>query len=395
MRPGPVRPVLRLSGCRLAGCLALVLAVAGCASFPRGAGLQSEVLAEATAESVTVVAADGTETEIAAAPEFAVETVTRDRLGVYADWPAVGERDLGWIDRVDQPNNRIIAPGDTISVSIWTTEENGLLTVPGQRFVALPPMRVAPGGEVFLPYLGQVRISGMSPESARARIEESYLDVSPSAQVQLELTEGRASTVSLVEGMTTPGVYPLADQDVTLLEMIAQAGGIAAALENPQVRLQRGDRTYGISAERLLADTDLNTTLQGGDRVFALEDDRTFLSLGASRVSAQIPFTQDRITALEAISIIGGLAPDRANAQGVLILRRYREDAVRSDGSGPAHARTIFTLDLTSADGLFSAGQFQIRPGDLIYVTESPLLATRNIFGLIGSVFGLASQIPG
>jgi polysaccharide biosynthesis/export protein len=368
----------------------LVLFMAGCASFPRGSGLQSEVLAQA--ETAPVIAADGT--EITAPAEFAVETVTRDRLGVYTDWPAVGERDLGWIERVDQPNNRIIAPGDTVAVSIWTTEENGLLTVPGQRFVALPPIRVSPGGEVFLPYLGQVRISGMSPENARARIEESYLDVSPSAQVQLELTEGRASTVSLVEGITTPGVYPLTDQDVTLLEMIAQAGGISPALKNPQVRLQRGDRTYGISAERLLADTDLNTTLQGGDRVFALEDDRSFLSLGASRVSAQIPFTQDRITALEAISIIGGLAPERANAQGILILRRYREDAVRTDDSGPHHARTIFTIDLTSADGLFSAGQFRIRPGDLIYVTESPLLATRTVFGLIGSVFGLANQIP-
>ena len=367
----------------------LVLLVAGCGSFPRGSALQSEVLDQTTADPV--MAADGT--EIAAPTEFAVETVSRDRLGVYADWPAVGERDLGWITRVDQPNNRIIAPGDTVAVSIWSTEDNGLLTIPGQRFVALPPIRVSPGGEIFLPYIGQIRISGMAPETARARIEEAYLDVTPSAQVQLELTEGRASTVSLVEGFAAPSVYPLVDQDVTLLEMIAQAGGIAPGLRNPQVRLQRGDRTYGISAARLLSDTALNTTLQGGDRVFAQADDRYFLALGASRVSAQVPFPQDRVTALEAISLIGGLAPERADAQGVLILRRYREDAVRRDDSGPHHARTIFSIDLTSADGLFSAGQFRIRPGDLIYVTESPLLTARNVFGLIGTVFGLGVQI--
>jgi polysaccharide biosynthesis/export protein len=367
----------------------LVLLVAGCGTFPRGSALQSEVLEQATADPV--IAADGT--EIAAPAEFAVETVTRDKLGIYADWPAVGERDLPWIERVDQPNNRIIAPGDTVAVSIWSTEDNGLLTIPGQRFVALPPIRVSPGGEIFLPYIGQIRISGMAPETARAKIEEAYLDVTPSAQVQLELTEGRQSTVSLIEGFAAPSVYPLVDQDVTLLEMIAQAGGIAPGLRNPQVRLQRGDRTYGISAARLLSDTDLNTTLQGGDRVFAQADDRYFLSLGASRVSAQVPFAQDRITALEAMALIGGLAPERANAQGILILRRYREDAVRTDDSGPHHARTIFTIDLTSADGLFSAGQFRIRPGDLIYVTESPLLTARNIFGLIGTVFGLGVQI--
>lgn len=367
----------------------LVLLLAGCGSFPRGSALQSEVLAQADADPV--IAADGT--PVAAPAAFAVEAVTRDKLALYADWPPVGEHDLPWIARVDQPNNRIIAPGDTVAVSIWSTEENGLLTVPGQRFVALPPIRVAPGGDIFLPYIGQIKVSGMAPETARAAIEAAYLDVTPSAQVQLELTEGRQSTVSLVEGFVAPSVYPLADQDVTVLEMIARAGGIAPGLRNPQLRLQRGDRTYGISAARLLSDTALNTTLQGGDRVFALADDRYFLALGATRVSAQVPFAQDRITALEAMTLIGGLAPERANAQGILILRRYPEAAVRTDRTGPLQARTIFTLDLTSADGLFSAGQFRVRPGDLIYVTESPLLAARNVIGLIGSAFGLGVQI--
>jgi polysaccharide biosynthesis/export protein len=50
-------------------------------------------------------------------------------------------------------------------------------------------------------------------------------------------------------------------------------------------------------------------------------------------------------------------------------------------------------MALTDSDSLFSAGQFRIRPGDLIYVTESPLLTARNIFGLIGTVFGLGVQI--
>ena len=367
----------------------LVLLLAGCGSFPRGSALQGEVLAQA--DAAPVMAADGTSGPAPA--EFAVEAVTRGNLGLYAGWPAVGEHDLPWIARVDQPNNRIIAPGDTVAVSIWSTEENGLLTVPGQRFVALPPIRVAPGGDIFLPYIGQIKVSGMAPETARAAIEAAYLDVTPSAQVQLELTEGRQSTVSLVEGFVAPGVFPLADQDVTVLEMIARAGGIAPGLRNPQLRLQRGDRTYGISATRLLSDTALNTTLQGGDRVFALADDRYFLALGASRLSAQVPFAQDRITALEAMSLIGGLAPERANAQGILILRRYPEAAVRTDGSGPSQTRTIFTLDLTTADGLFSAGQFRIQPGDLIYVTESPLLTARSILGLIGTVFGLGVQI--
>jgi polysaccharide biosynthesis/export protein len=195
-----------------------------------------------------------------------------------------------------------------------------------------------------------------------------------------------------VGGVGNPGAYPLSDQDVTLLEMLAQAGGVSAGLENPQVRLQRGSRSYGIALARLLADPALNTTLQGGDRIFVEADGRYFLSLGAAGSRAQHAFPQEEVSALDALSIIGGLSDSRANAQGILILRSYPAAAVRPDGSGPRNTRTIFTLDLTSADGLFSAGAFAINDGDLIYATESPLVGTRTIFALIGSVFGLANQ---
>lgn len=367
--------------------------LAACGTLPRGAGLQREVLAhsEDTVETTTANAPlDG---QPALPSEFAVEPITRDSLTRYANWPLVGEHGMDWLRRVDQPNSRIIAPGDTVAVTLWNTEDNSLLTAPGQRFVSLPANRVSSTGAVFLPYIGQIKISGMSPDAARAAIEKGYLNVTPSAQVQLELVEGRQSTVSMIGGVTRPGPYPLRDQDVTLLDVLAEAGGATPGLINPQIRLQRGERTYGISLDRLLSDTAQNTTLRGGDRVFVEQDGRYFLSLGAAGTQAQHRFPQERLTALDALSIIGGLSADRANAQGILILRRYGDQAVRRDGSGPRHVRTIFTIDLTSADGLFSAGEFRIRPGDLIYATESPLIGTRNVFGVIGSVFGLANQV--
>jgi polysaccharide biosynthesis/export protein len=52
----------------------------------------------------------------------------------------------------------------------------------------------------------------------------------------------------------------------------------------------------------------------------------------------------------------------------------------------------VFTLDLTSADGLFSAGQFRIHSGDLVYATESPVTRAQTILSLIGSAFGVAAQ---
>jgi polysaccharide export outer membrane protein len=367
--------------------IGLVMALVGCGNLPRGAGLQREVLKQGSAVDPALSAV-----EQDVPTDFAVETITKDSLSRYSSWPAVGRGQLGWLKRVEQPNSRIIAPGDSVALSVWVTEDNGLLTAPGQRFVTFPAMQVSSSGQVFLPYIGSQKISGMSPEHARSAIEKAYTAVTPSAQVQLSLTEGRESTVSVVSGVGNPGPYPLRDQDVTLLDILAAAGGPDQAFKNPQIRLQRGNRTYGMGMDRLSEDTSLNTTLRGGDRILVEEDDRYFLSLGAAGSKAQHRFPQDDVSALDALSIIGGLASERANAQGILVLRSYPASAVRRDGSGPRHVRTIFTLDLTSADGLFSAGAFAIQPGDLIYVTESPLVGTRNVFGLIGSAFGLAGR---
>lgn len=357
--------------------VAAAVLLSACSSLPRGAALRSEILAVEGAGGVR---------------DFAVAPVSRAALPVYAAWPDVDAHGLEWIARIDQPNSRIVAPGDTLTVTVWATEENGLLTVTGQRFVSLPQLRVEPGGTVFLPYIGKRRVAGMSVERAREVIEEAYSAVAPSAQVQLDLAAGRMSSASLVGGVAAPGSYPLADRDVTITALIAEAGGVSSRLANPQVRLQRDGRLYGISLGRLLEKPELDTTLRGGDTVFIESDSRYFLSLGAAGTEAQHGFPRDRVSALDALAIIGGVSDTRADVGGILVLRHYPEAAVRAGPSGPDHPRTVFTFDLTSADGLFSAGQFEIASGDLVYVTESPVTAAQTIFGLFGSAFGFARQ---
>ena len=365
----------------------LSVALAGCA-LPRGAGLQSEVLAAAAPQD-SAAGGSGTVAE----SDFAVHPVTRDTLARYAAWPGLGPRGLPWINRQPQEPNRIIAAGDTVSVTVWNTEENSLLTSPGQRFVTLAGLRVSSTGTVFLPYVGDMRIEGMSPERARAAIEERFVEITPAAQVQLDLVEGRQSTVSLVEGVARPGPYPLPDQDYTILSLLAAGGGASSTLRNPQVRLMRGGDLYGIGLDDLLADPARDTTLRGGDRIYVEDDDRRFLSLGAAGAEAQHDFTGPTMTALEALAEIGGVNDNRADPQGVLVLRQYPASAVRADGTGPDRERVVFTIDLTSADGLFSAGEFLIQPDDLIYVTESPLVGTQSVLSILTSGFAILRQI--
>jgi len=355
--------------------LALLLTLSAC-SLPRGAALQSEILKGAEAE----------------VPEFAVYPVSKAFLPVAANWPETGATPHNWVPASAGPSSQIITAGDTIEVTVWDSEENSLLASPGQKSVPLQRLTVSPDGSTFIPYLDRVSVAGKTPERAREEIQSRLAEVTPAAQVQLVLTPGRKNAASIVGGVAAPGTYPMPDRNYSVLDLISQGGGVAANLRNPQISLQREGRVYRTSVAQLYAKPKFNTRLHGGDKVIVQEDARYFLSLGATGSESLFPFSKDNISAMDAVSIIGGLSDSRANPKGILILREYAARNVSADPArGPSNERVVFTMDLTTADGLFSARKFWINPGDLVLATESPITKVQTIFGLIGGAFGLVN----
>lgn len=350
----------------------LSLVLAACDALPRGAPVEREV----------------TEVVSGEVADFAVYPVTRGFLGVLSEWPATGERHLNWIPSSGGARTQVIASGDQLQLTVWDSADDSLLTN-GEASAVIDALTVSPDGTIFVPYVGNVRVSGMSTQLARERLQEEIDIIAPSAQVQLEMVEGRTNSVDLVGGVGAPGRLPMPDRNYTVLNAIADAGGVRAGMENPQIRLIRAGSIYGTSIDRLFAEPGLDTLLRGGDRVIVEDDRRYFLSLGAAGDQSQHAFPQDRVTALDALAIIGGVESSRGDPGGILVLREYSTNAVRADALGPDQSRVVFSLDMTNADGLFSARNFRIYPGDLVLVTESPVTGVQTIFGLIGSAFGL------
>lgn len=361
--------------CHALAILSCCVGLASC-TLPRGAALSSEVLEAQDAEN----------------PDFQVVPVTRAALDQVNRWPrAMATSGQGWIRGQRGPDSQIIRSNDRVTVTIWDNEVNSLLTPAGQKSITIPGVVVSSAGTIFLPYVEDVLIRGQTPDQARETLQAALASIAPSAQVQLSLEPGQGNTVDVVSGVARPGSYPLPDRNSTILSFIAQAGGIAPGLRNPLVRLIRDGKTYEISAERLLADGSLNTTLRGRDKILIEEDRRYFTALGATGREQIVPFDKASITTLEAVSMSGGLSDARANPEGVLVLREYRPAQLRRDGSGPSLERVVFTFDLTSADGLFAARGFQVAHGDTVLATESPVVAARTIMGLIGSAFSVAN----
>lgn len=352
--------------------------VSGC-SLPRSAAQGQRILKTAEADAGT---------------PYAVYPVTRDLLPRVQSWPVTGDGPRGgWLSRGGGRSVGTIRAGDKLDLVVWDASETSLLATQGAKSVPLAQLTVANDGTIFVPYLDRVSVAGQTAESARQSIQTQLTSIAPSAQVQLSLSVGRANSVDIVGGVAQPGSFPLGDGAMSVLGLIAQAGGVSAGLEQPLVRLVRGGKTYVTTVKRLYENPELDTIVQGGDQVIIASDTRKFIALGAAGRQQVLRFTSEKVSALEAMAAVGGVNSGRADPQAILILREYPAAAVRDGVRGPGAQRVIFVIDLTTADGLFSAGRFMINPDDVIYVSESPLTAFQSITQLIGGVFGITNQI--
>lgn len=365
----------------LRGGIGLILCcVLSACTLPRGAALQSEIVSSAKTDQ----------------GEFDYVPITRARVTQIANWPsgAHAHRSGPWLPASRGNADPLIAPGDEVQLTVWEGGDTRLLTAPEAQSVGLRSSRVAAGGTIFVPYFGTTQVAGMTPERARASLQEKLATLIPDAQVQLSVTPGRGRSASLVAGMRKPGKVALEDRDLSVLDLLAEGGGPDPGLRNPQLRLIRGGKVYRIGLDRLLDAPRLDTRIQPGDKLSVTEDERYFLALGATGKETLIPFGQETISALEAVTLAGGLSDQRADPKGVLILREYPRSALRGDpAKGPSNMRVIFAIDLTRSDGLFSAQSFAIEPRDIVLATESPAVPARTLLGLIGASVGVANSV--
>ena len=357
--------------------LAALVFLAGC-NLPRGAPLKSEII--------------GNDAEAAEQLDIAVEEVTRASVKKINTWPSSGwHGHYHWFAADRGPDYNLISPGDVLNLVIWDSSDNSLLTAAGQQATPMTDLKVSPSGTVFLPYASHVKVAGLTESQARELLQAKVSEVAPSAQVQLILNQGENNTVYLVSGVPRSGPVKLPNRNYSILALLSEGGGIAPNFENPVVKLIRGGSTYSIPADELFSDARKNVVLRGGDQIVVEEDERTFTAIGSVQSEQVITFPKNSLNAMEALALMGGLTDERANPQGILILREFDTKQVRSDGSGPSNEYVVFTIDLASADGLFGAGKFQVRPGDIMVATESAVKPAQAVIALLGSAFAIAN----
>lgn len=290
----------------------------------------------------------------------------------------------------------LIRPGDRLNLTIWEVADVPLLAGVGQNATVLADVQVDGSGHIFVPYAGRIRAAGNTPDQLR-KILTTKLDAqTPDPQVAVTRVAGDGASVSVMGGVGGQGVYPIEGATRTLTAMLARAGGVAIAPEIAQIKLIRGSETGVVWLQDLYSNPKFDIALRPGDRILVEADSRSFTALGATGTQTRIPFDTQKLSLIEAIAQVGGLASSLADPTGVFVFRDEPPELAnlvlgRNDLTG--FQRFVYVLDLTEPSGMFRARDFLVRDGDTVYVTEAPFVQWNKTLSVLSSGVAAAGTL--
>ena len=286
----------------------------------------------------------------------------------------------------------LIGPGDTLAVSIF--EPSGSLfgggsTPSGVRSgnQALPPITVDRGGSVTIPFAGAVRVAGLGSTEAAAAIRRALIGKVGNPQVVVSIGANAYNTVTVLGEVRQPGRAPLSMNADTILDVIAAVGGSPRPPEDVLVTIQRDGQTFTAPLTAVTTTFGENIRLARGDQINLIYQPRRFSTFGALGAVTQIDMPAGQTTLAGALSKVGGLDTNSANARSVLVFRWERPEVAQALGVAQATTARgvplVYRLNLEEATGFFTAENFQIQPGDIVFVPRSGSAELSKFFTLV------------
>ena len=151
-------------------------------------------------------------------------------------------------------NNLTISPNDRVLFRLFSNEGARLIELTagindGQRLNAILPnftYTVQPDGYLELPEVGLVYLAGMNIQDAQLKLEELYSEFYKKPFAILEIVNNRAIVFNGNGG--TARVIDLTNQNITVIEALALAGGITQRGDASQIKLIRrfDDKPYEV-----------------------------------------------------------------------------------------------------------------------------------------------------
>lgn len=255
-----------------------------------------------------------------------------------------------------------IGAGDLLYITVWDHPE---LTAPAgpQQQTAINSRLVRSDGTLYYPFVGNIKVAGMTLEQLRAKITQQLTPYIPNPQVDVGVTAYASQFVTVSGAFRDTKPQPITSTRLTLSQAIGAAQIDTASANLSGLVLTRGDRDYHLNLDAIdhqdgLAD---KIYLKPGDRLYLPFNNRQEIYvIGEVNRPQALPYTSTAINLTQALGLAGGLNPSTSNGKSVLVIR-----GVKDLETQPA---TVFRLNAKSPAAFILADNFKLRPGDVVFV---------------------------
>jgi polysaccharide biosynthesis/export protein len=202
--------------------------------------------------------------------------------------------------------------GDLVAVGVYNVPE---LTTKA---------RVSSKGEIYLPLIDYVHVTGLTAEEAEGLIQKRLSDGGfvKNPHVTLFVDQYASQGASVLGEVTRPGVYPVPGQQ-RLFDLISAAGGFTekAGRSIAVTHRDQPDKTITIPLSRNVTDNpESNIPVLPGDTIIVRKADLVYVVGDVGRPSGFL-MDSGRLTVLQAIALAGGTTRT-ANLGGARIIHR-------------------------------------------------------------------------
>jgi polysaccharide biosynthesis/export protein len=293
-----------------------------------------------------------------------------------------------------------IGVGDSIQIVIWEAASGGLFssavtdrTSPGSRSTTIPEQIVGNDGAVTVPYVStRVRAAGRTPSQVEQAIVEALKGKAIEPQAVVTVTKNVSNTVTVIGEVTNGARVPLTLRGDRILDVVAAAGGVRVPTREVSLTLIRHQKSVRVPMQAILQDPRENIPVEPGDVITVARDPLTFTAVGATAQSDVIPFENVGFTLEEAIGKAGGLNDQRADPQGVFVIRFEpggQYDSLGFERAMPVQDNqvpVIYRLNMRDSNAFFLARRFPMRNKDILFVSNSSVAEMQKLFAVLSTL---------
>ncbi|ANY16287.1 capsule biosynthesis protein CapA [Bordetella pseudohinzii] len=277
-------------------------------------------------------------------------------------------------------------PGDVLRILVADSMEGGLFAPLNAGGTVFEAVRVDADGMISLPYAGHLRVRNKTLGAIEQMIKTALRNTAAvQPQVMVDLADDRSNSVLVTGAVPQPGRFGGNKSPLTALDAVAQAGGTTLPPYQVDVVIRNGTRMTRVPYQELL--NGRNIALDPRSEVVVEPNLKRFVAMGAITKPGLHELPSKRSNLLDALGVAGGLNDRAADATGVFVFRLEGQD--KAGQPRP----TVFRLNMRNPESMFLAKQFELRPEDVIYVSNAPMYEWEKIITPIVQVLIVGQRV--